>query len=259
MNTDNIIKNLVRYGLSESEAKLYCSTLALEDASVDRIAKHSNLNRTSSYPIFERLKSMGLVSEGRKNKKTIFKAVRPETLIDLLEDRKDYINSILPDLKSLFDISRGKPNVSFFEGTEGLKTVMNSILNEAKEICILGEGESFINAIPGWTEAYVAKRAKKNIKARMILKASPYSVKSLKLINQGNSQINNLLKVRVLPEAYRIDYSGFDIYNNKVVLYSFEKHSYATVIESNVISQMMKIVFDILWESSEKYNYLLKQ
>lgn len=257
-NQEKIIKNLISYGLLESEAKAYCSTLALEEAPVDRIARHAGLNRTSSYPIFERLKAMGLVSQGKKKKKTVFKAVRPDIFLSLLEDKKDSINSILPDLKSIFDISRGKPGVSFFEGPEGLKTVMNTILNEAKEVCILGEGESFINAIPGWTESYVYKRASKNIKVRMILKASPYGVKSIKQISHGDNRVNQLLKVRMLPEAYQINYSGFDIYNNKVVLYCFEKHSYAMVIESAVISQMMKVVFDILWEGSEKYDYLFK-
>jgi sugar-specific transcriptional regulator TrmB len=256
MDNDRIIKSLVEYGLSEHEAKIYCSTLALEEATVDRIARHADLNRTSSYPIFERLKKMGLVGQGKKNKKTVFKAVRPEKFLNLLEEKKEHINSVLPDLKALFDISRGRPGVNFFEGTEGLKTVLSDILNEAKEVYILGEGESFINAVPGWTEAYIQKRAGKKIKIKMILRATPYALKSIEKMR--GSEANSLLHIRVLPESYRIDNSGFDIYNNKIVFYSFEKSNHAVVVESSVVARMMKTVFESLWNEAEKYNSLLK-
>jgi HTH-type transcriptional regulator, sugar sensing transcriptional regulator len=257
MNQESIISSLVKYGLSENEAKIYCATLALEDSTVDKIAKYADLNRTSSYPVLERLKNLGLVSQSKKRKKTIYKAVPPEKFFDLLDEKKEIVSSILPDLKSLFAISRGQPDVSFFEGKEGLKTVLNDVLNEAKEVCILGDGENFINTIPGWTEAYVSKRAGKKIKVKLILKASPYGIKSIKKLLES-SQYNQLLKVRMLPEIYRINYSGFDIYNKKVVFYSFEKFNHAVVVESSVINQLMRTVFDILWETSEKYNYLLK-
>ncbi len=257
MSDKRIVEKLVDYGLSEHEAKIYCSTLALEEATVDRIASHADLNRTSSYPIFERLKKMGLVSQGKKKKKTVFKAVRPEKLLDILDEKREGVKEILPDLKSLFDISRGRPSVSFFEGAEGLKTVLTDILNEAKEVCILGEGESFVNAIPGWIEAYIKKRAGKNIKVKMILRATPFGIDSIKRIIKSGG-LNNSLQVRMLPEGYCIDYSGFDIYNNKVVLYSFEKDNHAVVVESAVIARMMKTVFDSLWNEAERYNNLLK-
>jgi HTH-type transcriptional regulator, sugar sensing transcriptional regulator len=257
MNSQKIVEKLIEYGLSEPEAKIYCSTLALEEATVDKIARHADLNRTSSYPIFERLMKMGLISQGKKKKKTVFKAARPEKLVNILDEKKEGITAILPDLKNLFDISRGRPGVSFFAGAEGLKTVLLDILNEAKEVYILGEGESFINAIPGWTEAYIKKRAGKNIKIKMILRATDYGINSIKKIRESGG-LNNSLQVRMLPEAYRIDYSGFDIYNNKVVLYSFEKDNHAVVVESPVIARMMKTVFEILWNEAEKYNNLLK-
>ncbi len=258
MTQGSIINNLVRYGLTENEARIYCSVLALEEATVDRIARHADLNRTSSYPILERLKEIGLVSRNKKKMKTVFKAVRPEKLYDLLDEKRESVSAILPDLKSLFEISRGRPDVSFFEGKEGFKTVLGNILREAKEVSILGDGENFIRTIPGWTDAYVKKRAGQNIKVRLILKASPAGIASIKKLLRSDAKINQLLKVRALPEAYEINYSGFDIYNNKVVLYSFEKQNHAVVIESSVINQLMRTVFDILWENAGKYDHLLR-
>lgn len=254
---EKIIKNLIKYGLSETEAKFYASALALDGANIDKLAKHADLNRTSSYSVLERLKELGLVSQVRKKKKMVVKAIQPEKLFDLLDEKKEAIENILPDMKALFDISRGKPDVQFYEGVEGLKTVMNSILAEAKELYVFGEADSFIRAIPGWTEDYVSKRIKKGIRVKMIMKASPFAIKSIKAtLAKGNA--SKYIKARVLPPAYRIDYSGFDLFNNKVVLYSFEKQNNAVVIESGIISSMMKTVFDLLWAESEKYKKLLE-
>lgn len=258
MPHDTIIKNLIQYGLSETEAKIYCATLSLEEATVDRIARFADMNRTSSYPILDRLKDLGLVGQGKKKKKTVFKAVSPDKLFELLEEKKNHLNSIMPELKSLLAISRGRPDVSFFEGPEGMKTVLNTMLNEAKEICIVGDGENFVNVIPGWADAYIKKRAGKNIKVNIILKGSPKGIKAIKNLLASDKTVNSLLKVRVLPEVYKIDYSGFDIYSNKVIFYSFEKQNHAVVIESAVINKLMRTTFDILWETAEKYNYLLK-
>ncbi len=254
---DKIIKNLIKYGLSESEARAYTSALTLENASVDKLAKHSDLNRTSLYPILDRLAILGLVSQVKKKGKTVIKSVPPAKFFDLLDTKKEAIENVLPDLKSLFDISHGRPDVGFYEGQEGLKTVMNSVLTEAKELYVFGEADSFIKAIPSWTENYVQKRIDKKIKVKMILKASPFAVRTIKQV-QTLSNASKLIKVRMLPTAYRIDYSGFDIFNNKVVLYSFEKQNNAVVIESKIINNLMRTVFDILWETSEKYKNLMK-
>ncbi|MBD3248127.1 hypothetical protein GF382_02455 [Candidatus Falkowbacteria bacterium] len=253
----NITKKLKDYGLSENEAKTYCSALFIEDATADKIAKNSDLNRTTCYPILERLKEMGLISQAKKKGKTVFRSAQPEKFLDLIDEKKQAIAEIIPLLRSHFEISRGKPDVRFYEGIEGLKTVFSSILSEAEEILVFGEGESFLKAIPGWTENYVHKRAAQGIRTKIILRASPYVLDSIKKL-QKNEQEKKMVKIRVLPEAYKIDCSSFDVYSNKVVLYSFQKQNNAVVIESNIISQLMKTVFNILWETSEKYENLLK-
>lgn len=253
----NILQNLKIFGLSEAEAKVYQASLALELASVDKIARHSKLNRTSCYSVLERLKNLGLVSQVKRKSKTIFKASPPEKFLDILDDKKQAVQEIMPGLKSLFEISENKPNVKFFEGKEGLKTVLNSILKEASEVMIFGDGDSFKKSVPGWSDYYSDKRTAQKIKAKMILMASPSVIKSARLLRSPNDEKSKLVKIRVLPEAYEITNSGFDVFNNKVILYSFEKQKVAVVIENKTISQMMKVAFEILWNDAEKYDATL--
>jgi sugar-specific transcriptional regulator TrmB len=258
MNTEKITNNLMLFGLSEVEAKIYYTVLELEDAPVDKIARRSGTNRTSTYPILERLEKMGLVSWAKKKGKTVFRAAAPDKFFDILSEKQAAIKTILPDLKNLFALQEGRPGVQMFEGNEGLKTVLNTILNEAKtEILIFSDGESFLKKIPGWAEAYVEKRAKKNIRVRLIVTASDYNIEAVKRIRHGQVEQSKNTKIRLLPEGHRIENSGFDIFNNKVVFYSFDKQNVAVILESKVISNLMRTTFEILWIEAGKYEGLV--
>lgn len=178
-------------------------------------------------------------------------------MLDILEEKKTGIESIAPQLNSLYEFGREKPNVSFYEGQEGIKTVLNSILEETKELLVFADGNSFKNAIPGWTDQYSLRRAKKGVKAKFLLKATPLSIKCGKEYKIGNNIKSKYTDYRVLPEAYELEYNGFYVYNNKVALCVFEKEPLAIVIESKIISSLLRSIFNILWNVAEKYNTTL--
>jgi len=259
MDKEKIQAGLEHFALSVAEAKVYYAVLALEDAPVDKIARRADTNRTSTYPVLERLEKLGLVGRLKKKGKTVYRAAAPEKFLDMLEEKRERMQSVLPALKNLFALQEGKPGVQMFEGVEGLKTVMNIILNEATtEVLIVSDGESFLNKIPGWADAYLLKRSSKNIRTRLVLRASPYNIKAARNIREEKNEKAKTTKMRLLPESYALDFSGFDIYNNKVVFYSFDKESVAIVIESRVISRLMRTNFEILWNEAGRYDHILK-
>ena len=48
MNTP-LIEKLEEFGLSEKEAKVYMASLEIGEATADQIAKHSGVNRSTTY------------------------------------------------------------------------------------------------------------------------------------------------------------------------------------------------------------------
>ncbi|MCU0679078.1 MAG: hypothetical protein MUC28_01360 [Planctomycetes bacterium] len=260
MSKEKILKNLESYGLAAAEASIYHAVLSLENAPVDKIARLADTNRTSTYPILERLEKMGLVSEAKKKGKTYFQAAAPAKFFEILDEKKGMINDILPDLKNLFALQTGRPGVRLFSGEEGLKTVLSGILEEANtEVLIMSDGESFLKKIPGWVGVYLAKRAKKNIRTRIIVSATPYNIKAAQDARFGRIEKLKGAKFRLLPEGYAMSASGLDIYNNKVVFYSFDRQNVAIVIESKIISALMRTVYEIVWNEAEKYDRLISQ
>ncbi len=57
-----LIKDLIEFGLSEKEAKIYIALLELEIATVNEIAKKAGVNRSSTYVTLDGLISKGFVS-----------------------------------------------------------------------------------------------------------------------------------------------------------------------------------------------------
>lgn len=253
----NVIEKLRQFGFSESEAKVYLAVLALEKSTVDAIARKVNINRTSCYSILERLKEQGIASQVKKGGKSVFKAAAPEKLLEILDEKRQSIETILPELSSSFEIYGNKPEVRFYEGKEGLKTVLNVIIRETKEVLIYGDGDSFKKAIPGWTSEYSRRRVEKNMPARIILKASESAIASAKRNRRDAGDKNRLNNIRVIPEALVADNSGFDVFADKVVIYTFAKKPLAVVVSDKIISKMMKLVFESLWREAEKYNQTL--
>src|SRR3989338_8043322 len=113
-----MINQLKSLGLSDNEAKVYMAMLELGSATVREISAKAGVNRPTTYVKIESLKKMGLVSTQTKGKKQLFIAESPDQLefmIDRqkgeLEQKKEELYKLLPELTSLFNVSDSKPQV----------------------------------------------------------------------------------------------------------------------------------------------------
>jgi sugar-specific transcriptional regulator TrmB len=136
---ERLISQIEELGLSNKEACVYLANLMLGPAGVQQIADASGIKRVTTYVILESLVSQGLVSQTTKAKKTLFNAEAPENLKRLLEkreqslrDQQHQLTELLPELNSLKMLPKEVPNVKFYDGAEGIKTVVKTVIAESK-------------------------------------------------------------------------------------------------------------------------------
>lgn len=135
----NLINDLKKIGLNEKEAKVYLALLTLGGGSVQEIALHSDVKRSTVYVILEELAKMGLCGTIGEQNKTIYSASDPEALKSLiqiqkkeLDERLDYFDKIKENLDRINNKSqKNKPMVSFYEGKDGLLNSALEVNNEA--------------------------------------------------------------------------------------------------------------------------------
>ena len=79
---------LQRIGLTKNEAKIYMALLKQGPCLVSKIVEETKLNRTHIYERLEKMLEKGLVNYVIKSGKKYFNAVKPDKLIQILEEQK---------------------------------------------------------------------------------------------------------------------------------------------------------------------------
>jgi len=128
-------KTLNKLGLNDKETRVYLALLKLGSAPVRNIAREANINRTTTHEILHTLIDEGLVSFVDKSKHRYFSAESPEHLLTAITTRRNRLDriqkdveSILPELKSLYEKSESKPKAKYFEGEVGLHGILEDVL-----------------------------------------------------------------------------------------------------------------------------------
>lgn len=137
MNIQIILKN---YGLSEKEIAVYLSLIELGPSPVRSIAAKSKVNRGTTYDILKDLIKQGIVSYYNKESKQYFVAEEPEKLLTAIDQKQEDLLEIkasiqenLPLLKTLFEKQGGKPVIKLYEGTKGLRFILEDVLGTLKK------------------------------------------------------------------------------------------------------------------------------
>lgn len=143
-----IVENLLQFGLNEKEISVYLSLISLGPAPVRLIAKQAAVNRGTSYDILKSLIELGLVSYYKQYQKSdrrqYFVAEPPQKILDAIENKKRSLETVklqmaksLPELESIYEKSGARPVVKYYEGKEGLRTILEDVLfvmeNEAEK------------------------------------------------------------------------------------------------------------------------------
>jgi len=200
------ISQLVDAGLTKNEASVYVTLLKLGSASVEDISKNCKLHRRSIYDTIERLTIKGLVGKITKNNRKYFTAAHPNNLLNDLKQKQTSITKLLPKLIQLSDCCDDKPDVSVYDGVEGIKLIFDDILST-------GEPNSAISTfVPkkfsSLTMNWHRRRIKANVKNRILFNYEENG-RAKELTSMANTE------VRLLPKEYN-PRTSINVYGNKV-------------------------------------------
>lgn len=244
-----MIESLMKFGLSEKEAKVYLACLELGDSLASDIALKSNLPRTLIYDILERLIDLGLISYSIKDNKKYFIASSPKELIRIIKEKKEAILKTLPQLEGLEKVKgTNRPKVEIYEGKEGMKTVMDNILrSEVKEFLAYGSSRSSFEIIPAFMEEWHKDRIKRKVVMKILYNNTPEAKAKIKTRTESLKYVN----YKFMPIELESPTATL-IYTDKVVLQSWTKEPFAVIIESKDMAENQKRYFEELWKIAKK-------
>ena len=222
-------------GLSDKEIAVYLANLRLGSSLVQGIAHAAKLNRTSTYDLLSSLERKGFVSYTLTSGKRYYQATTPHKILDLLKEKESFVREALPELVAIKESVAKKPSVEVYVGVNGLKTVFEDILRNAKSFSCIASKKHLFKLFKYYFPRFVERRMKLGIKVRIICDEEPYDKKAdYKLIKKG-------LKTATF------------IYNGKIAMLSLEEQEpIGILIQERNFYETEKFMFNLLWEHLKK-------
>ena len=106
---------LKEIGLTEGEIKVYLALFTLGSTSTGPLIKEAKIHSSKVYPILDRLIDKGLVSFIKENKKTIYTANPPTTILSYLDKKKSDIEEQKESAKKLVKELELKKTIEILE------------------------------------------------------------------------------------------------------------------------------------------------
>lgn len=246
MNENDIYTILRGLGFVGSEVKTYIASLEHGPATVIELTKMTKLSRQATYVVIESLTARGLMSSLIKGKKRYYVSEDPEKLlayskrheIEMQERLKD-LERALPSLK--LKQAGDRPVVKMFEGKEGILTILEDMIESKPKIFYeISDLESIKHILKSEELVERHQRLKKiGVVCEGLIAGEPEG----KIVDG---------KRCYLPK----DESGFKsdilLYNNKIAFLSCIGKLPSVVIESEVISRAMKILFKYAFKGARE-------
>ncbi|MFC1685735.1 TrmB family transcriptional regulator [Nanoarchaeota archaeon] len=243
MEYENIRLILEKYGLSHNEAKIYLTLLRLGQEMAGKIAKEAMIDRTSCYDALRKLLKKGLVSYALESNRKMFKAISPQRLVEILKEKQEEIEIIIPELNALHKKEKDKHNVTMYKGFKGIKAVFEDILKEAKgqENLVIDSSGKFREKMAYYLPYFLKGLDKNNIKIkRLVRKDSPPQTP------------NKNMEIRFFARNIKESVVSTNIYGNKVSVILWTDIPEAIIIENKSAADAYRDYFDILWKTSTK-------
>jgi len=250
-----LINELKKIGLSDKEAKVYLATLELGQASVQDISKKAGVNRPTTYVILDSLIKKGLCSTyAGKDKKIRYIAESPEMIISVLElqkkeieEKQRMIDELMPQLHAIYNQQENKPVVRFFEGKDGLRTMVQDQMSSNSKI-IRG-----LFSLDDLRKVYHQEEINKAYQDRVNKKTK---VKVMFTLKEGEDRVQpNSLDERMKIPADRFPINcDIAFFDNKVRIASLKDKLNGVIIEDKNIYETFVSLFELAWLGAQTLN-----
>ncbi len=223
---------LEKIGLTKNQSIIYLTLLKLGSTTVRGIIKESGLHSSRVYESLEKLESLGLINYVIKDFKKYFQAADPKTLLDHIEEKREIVNQLLPELIKLENTKKEEINVAVYKGREGLKTIHSEMLKEGKDMYLIGAKGIIFSELPYFMPNFERERRKRKLKFVCIWDKKEVKDKLVKWpLFEGKSfpqgfesnTVVNIFGDKVAIVLWKDKYPNGFIIDNKDVSYSFKK------------------------------------
>lgn len=247
------IKNsLKELGFKENEIKVYLAVTQLGEAPASKIAKKTDLPRTTVISILDKLKNEQYLSTHKYKGVTQYWIESPKTLKQSFENKISIAEDLNKMMTDMYRSERDFPFADIYDTKKGIKQFIEKALislpKGTKIYTIDHPGSGNYNKIYSdeFSEVVLGIKRKKNIKTYTLVPHQTFkNIRPYKLAKQN-------ITIREMPKG--IDFcSAIWIMGDHLIHFSGQSPFIAS-INHKIIAKSMKSIYDFLWNISELKN-----
>ncbi len=230
---------LYELGLGKNEVEVYIALLKLGSSAASQIGKLASIHRPNIYDSLNKLIKKGLVTYFVQNEKKYYEAADPEQLMNLLTSKELELKKLIPQLKTLQIGAKPRSNIAVFEGIVGVRKVQMDLIENTKELYILGVPRDLPRVIgESWVYNWHMERIKRKVMFYHLVNED-YYLHRIKLLRKMK-----YVGLKFLPKEYNAPNATF--INDNFVAFFFIKPLMAIKLENKEVVKSFKNYFKML-------------
>jgi len=241
-------KVLEDIGLSKNEIKTYLALLKLGKTTSWKLIAETSIQVSALYYCLNNLIKKGLVSYVMIANKKQFQAASPEQLIQLVDNRKRKLETILPELKAIQKQEEERIQTNVYEGFKGFKGIYDRLLRVMKK----GETYYVIGA------RQIGDKTNKNTNLMLTSFHKQRDKQKIKVKIIFNQDVEKKVK-KVAKEFKYMDLKFVDvktnsfvlIYDNRIVNFLYTERLIAIETISKDVYESYRKYFDEMWKTAK--------
>lgn len=240
-------RQLVKLGLSMTEATLYLALLRLGPSNVPQLIKETGHYKANAYDALEKLCQKGIISKIVENNKRLYQLQKPESLVEMIQKKKfelEQEEKLAEQLTKEVELSKKQLHVTetamVFYGISGVKQIYSEIIRDKLDYIVYGspiESETIVGDFY-WKNLH-AKQKEHKIKARMIFNKS--------LRHWSNALPKDIIELRFFDEKFE-PLTETTIYGTKVAFVVWTVNPVITIIDNVHVADSYRQIFERLWK-----------
>ena len=231
-------------GLTGAEIKVFLTLLELGSTSAGRAVEKSGLQNAVVHRAFHSLAQKGLVTSILEGKRNLYQAAEPKHLLEFIEEKKERLSSLLPELELRRSLARQKPQASLYQGIRGVKELLFALLDTAsKEYASYG-GPKQSNELMGdyFWESFHNRRIKKGICVKLLFHAS---------LKRWGEQLAKKKRTAVRFTTQEMEgLTETVICGSRVGIILWMEKPYGFLLEDKTAADSYRTFFEVLWKAA---------
>jgi sugar-specific transcriptional regulator TrmB len=240
--------------LDEKEKAILSALYANGQTTISTLAKLTLINRTTLYPILEKMKESGLVVSIRTEGTTYIEAISKKELTSWAKRREQDMKNASAELLQWVDTQAEEQQslvveTKHFEGRKAVEALYGDTWrnNMEKMIYAITDYEAAYTTMGDFfRDEYFPRRVQHGVSVKSVLPNSPIG-------QQDKRSEKKLLRDMRIVDLFGDLGIEMNIYDDKIALIAFdEKKPSGVLIKNATIAKAMRAIFDELWSTGKK-------